>query len=241
MIPDSSTPLYYQIVIDIKEKIENQTYKAGDRIPAEEKLKQIYNVSRNTIRKALDELVTLNLIKKESNKGHFVNQIKMNDKSKVIRSMSDTIRESGHVPSSKVISMKMLPCPQSVLKYFKCQPGTMMIITERIRYSDGKPVALEKIYLPASRFNKLDPWELEENSLMSIIVNKYGIRLGKHIHTLEPIIPSKEQRALLELGNKQPQLLIRNTLEDKEGNVVEHAELIYLTHVLEYSFTWKNE
>ena len=52
----STIPLYRQILEGIKQKIEAGELKAGDRLPSEQELMEHYQVSRRTVRTAVDEL-----------------------------------------------------------------------------------------------------------------------------------------------------------------------------------------
>ena len=54
---NSLTPLYQQVLEDIKAEISSGTYASGQRIPSEAELSQLYSVSRVTVRRAIEELV----------------------------------------------------------------------------------------------------------------------------------------------------------------------------------------
>lgn len=49
--------LFKEIYADIKRKIENGVYKKGGVLPNEGELQKIYQVSRTTVRKAVEQLV----------------------------------------------------------------------------------------------------------------------------------------------------------------------------------------
>jgi len=63
---------------EVLESITNGTYKPGDRIPSENELKNFYNVSRNTVRLALNKLNTLSIIETKRGDGRFVRKIGAN-------------------------------------------------------------------------------------------------------------------------------------------------------------------
>ena len=56
---DAEQSLYMQLMFEIKAQIESGYYVAGDKIPTEVELGKIYNVSRITIRKTVEELCKL--------------------------------------------------------------------------------------------------------------------------------------------------------------------------------------
>lgn len=66
--PNSIVPLYAQIVESLKRDIENGVYNATERIPAEAELAKQYNVSRITVRRAVDDLVSQGLVEKKQGK-----------------------------------------------------------------------------------------------------------------------------------------------------------------------------
>lgn len=64
-----NTHLYYQVYAKIKDKIISGEYKEGDKLPSERKLCDEYEVSRITIREALDNLEAESLIQENMVKG----------------------------------------------------------------------------------------------------------------------------------------------------------------------------
>ena len=56
MKPGASTPLYQQIFEEIKAEIDRGEYKPLEKIPSEPELSQKYDVSRITVRRAIEEL-----------------------------------------------------------------------------------------------------------------------------------------------------------------------------------------
>ena len=54
---NSMTPLYRQVLEDIKAGIVSGQYEPGHKIPSEAELSEMYNVSRVTVRRAIEELV----------------------------------------------------------------------------------------------------------------------------------------------------------------------------------------
>lgn len=70
--PDSSIPMYRQIVNIFHEKIEKGELKEGDKLPSEGELMKLFCVSRITIRAAVDELQEAGLVIRSRGKGTFI-------------------------------------------------------------------------------------------------------------------------------------------------------------------------
>lgn len=69
---DYRVPLYKQVEALLREKIDSQEYLPGQKIPSERLLAQHYKVNRMTVKRAIDSLVTDNLLTREQGKGTFV-------------------------------------------------------------------------------------------------------------------------------------------------------------------------
>lgn len=69
---ESDIPLYKQICDDIIQKINNRELKPGDRIPSEIELAATYNVSRMTVRQALNDMLRERVLLRRRGYGTFV-------------------------------------------------------------------------------------------------------------------------------------------------------------------------
>ena len=65
--------LYFQLRENLTQKILSREWEPGARIPTEKELCEMYDVSRITVRKALDELEQLGYIVRRQGKGNYVN------------------------------------------------------------------------------------------------------------------------------------------------------------------------
>ena len=71
---DSIVPLYAQIIEQISRDIGNGIYQQTKRLPTEDELAEQYCVSRITIRRAINELVTQGIVEKKQGKGTFASE-----------------------------------------------------------------------------------------------------------------------------------------------------------------------
>ena len=67
-------PLYRQIADQLRQMIESGDLKSGTQVPTEDQLMEEYQASRNTVRGALKELATRNLVYTRYGKGTFVSE-----------------------------------------------------------------------------------------------------------------------------------------------------------------------
>ena len=69
---NSIQPLYKQLMDIITGQLKNGTYKPGEKIPTEPELAELYQVSRITVRRTVEELCTQGYLVKHQGKGTFV-------------------------------------------------------------------------------------------------------------------------------------------------------------------------
>jgi len=69
---NNETPIYLQIIEEIKKQIINKVYMPNEKLPSVRELSLMFEVNPNTIQKALNELEELGLIYTERTNGKFV-------------------------------------------------------------------------------------------------------------------------------------------------------------------------
>lgn len=74
---DDNKPIYKQLVDQLTEKIVNDVYKAGTKLPSVREFALITNVNPNTVARALTYLEEKNLIETRRTNGKFVTDDKL--------------------------------------------------------------------------------------------------------------------------------------------------------------------
>ena len=62
MVTQIPIPRYYQIVHDLERRLQDNYYAPGERLPSEKELEVTFDVSRITVRRALEEMVKRGLV-----------------------------------------------------------------------------------------------------------------------------------------------------------------------------------
>ena len=73
--PDSQESKYWKLMSELKQKIVDGTYQSGDKMPSENELAVVYQVSRHTVRKALAILEHEGYIYAVHGKGTFCSEM----------------------------------------------------------------------------------------------------------------------------------------------------------------------
>lgn len=140
-------PLYLSLANIIKNKITENKYQIGKKIPSEMELQKEYCVSRTTVRRALKILSEENYLIKLPGKGTFVS-----DKSNEIQtqnqkfsSLTDSAAKSGKKISNRLISIKSVAGNDEQHTFLQTTNEQQIIEIKRLRYIDDIPFCLEWI------------------------------------------------------------------------------------------------
>ncbi len=99
----SPLPLYHQVYSFLRELIESGKLQPGDLLPSEADLTDLFNVGRQTVRKALSNLVNDHMLERYAGKGTFVCDAKQRNNFYMDRSFSQQLIDMGLQPYSKVL------------------------------------------------------------------------------------------------------------------------------------------
>ncbi len=145
---EDPAPLYLQLQRVLRDAIENHLIGEDDAIPPERDLAQDFDVSRITVRKAIEGLVGEGLLTRRRGAGTFVAPRVEKSFSK-LSSFSEDMIARGRTPSSEWVSKSEgLVTPEEAF-LLGLSPGTVVYRFQRIRYADGQTMALEHSTIPA--------------------------------------------------------------------------------------------
>lgn len=219
-------PLYSQIKQILKDKIENGEYKLGEIIPSEAELQQIFNVSRITVRQAINELVNEGYLSRKRGKGTIVIPQRIEENLSHIRSFTDEMIARGLKPSTSFAEVSIVKAPKKVALTLNINEGDEVYRIKRIRCADDEPIVVFDTYLLRSFDLPLDNSEYY-NSLYELLYKRNGVRVTKAIEYIEAIVASGDIADMLEIEEGSPVLKTVRTGYDSARNPIEYTICFY--------------
>lgn len=222
----SPLPIYYQLEQGIKEMIEKGQLQPGEMIPSEREWAETYEISRMTVRQAINNLVNDGYLVRKRGKGTFVATKKIEQPLKGLTSFSEDMRARGMVPGTKLLTFQIIPSTLSFAKQLAIGEGEDIYEIRRIRLADGLPMALETAYVPCS----LVPGLTEQNvsgSIYEFIEKKLGLTIRSATQTLEASVARKLEAELLQMKEGAPVLLIQRNSYLQNGQPLEIVKSVY--------------
>ncbi|MGQ7507675.1 GntR family transcriptional regulator [Streptococcus suis] len=170
---------YNVIANDVRKKILNGEYKANDQLPFEKDLCEVYEVSKMTVKKALDILVSEGLIIKRRGAGTFVKDLSVEEMEKMIVG-SQMLGTSAYYPTrtvtSKVLKFEIIAASERIANKLNIPVASHVYDIERVRILDGKPIVMENTFMPVSVIPDLALKNVEE-SIYEYIQDRLGIKI----------------------------------------------------------------
>lgn len=179
----SEIPLYQQLAHSIKKAVDEQKLKENDKIPAENEFCKIYDLSRTTVRQALDILEKDGYIYKLKGKGSYVSTPKIYQNRSSFSKFYDDIRSLGKIPVSKIISLKVKVANAYIKEKMQLEENDLICQIKWVRYGNNEPLIYETINLNYKLVDGIETKELTEKKLYDILTEEYGIKMthGKEL------------------------------------------------------------
>lgn len=198
----------------------------GAPIPPERALCERFEVSRVTLRKAVDELVRDGSLVRRQGSGTYVAEPKIAQPLSTT-SFSADMRRRGLEPSSEVLSFERRTAGAPLARRLGVAPSASVAELVRLRLADGEPMAIETVVLPDELVPGLDPHALGARSLYAVLEERYGLSVVAVQQVIEPTVTNDEESATLGVPVHAPALLVRTTARDAEGRVLEFGRSLF--------------
>ena len=152
-----NAPLYQQIYDEIKDAIEKGVYAPKERIPSELELAEQYEVSRITVRRAVEELCSDGYLVKQQGRGTFVSTPHINRQfhASTLQTFTALCADNGMKAGAHVIDRQIVPARQNEMEFFGLQKDALLLHIKRVRTADGEPIFEENIFVPFDAYREL--------------------------------------------------------------------------------------
>jgi len=222
---DIPIPVYYQLKKIIREKIEIGELKIGEKIISENKLSEIYQISRMTVRQAIKELVGEGLLYRDKGRGTFVCEPKINyGFIQKLTTFYDDMVGKGYVMRTKILKQEIKSASKAIAKKLNIEENEKIIYILRVRYIENEPIVKVTNHIPYKLCPDLKNEDLTDKSLYQTLAEKYRLVAYKARVTLEAIIASKYDSELLNIKREAPVHLMKNITFTKENIVMDYFE-----------------
>ncbi len=215
-----SQTLYQKVDNIIRQRLIDNVWKPGDALPSEMQLADELDVSQGTVRKALNDMVTENLLFRRQGLGTFVSE---HTERRALFLYFNIVGNDGSrlLPESNILSCEeKIPTPEEAEK-LQLNQGDMIVQFRRIRFFNNVPIIVETISLPLEHFPGFGTDVEPPNNLFRFYQSAYGITVAKAEEHLKAVRASAEETDLLGIADGAPLLEIDRIAKMLDSRPVE--------------------
>lgn len=217
-------PKYYRLKKHLQEL--TQTQPPGTPVPPERTLAGEFDISRTTVRQALQELVIEGRLERVQGRGTFVAKPKV-AQSLQLTSYTEDMRAQGLEPTSRLIDIGYISADDQLAERLAVKPGNRVLRIERLRLANAEPMAIETTHLSTKRFPSLRRTLDRYTSLYTALGEAYDVHLAEAEETIETALANPREAGLLSTDVGMPLLLLSRHSFDTSGEPVEWVRSVY--------------
>ena len=236
-----------QIAAELADSIRSGELQPGALVPSERELIERFGTTKSTAGKAIALLQAEGLVRTETGRGTFVQDI---PKVKRVRripprgngsgsSFAEEMRKAGLTPSTKLVQAEAGRPPAAVAEQLDLGDDEQVLIRTRHMFTDGRPAQLATSYIPLSvagstglAFPDTGPAGIHAR------LAERGHRVERFVEEVESRRPDEEEAQFLRISRTQHVLEVTRLAFDRTGRVLEVTVNVFPGNLWRLSYEW---
>ncbi|TVP82461.1 MAG: trehalose operon repressor, partial [Alkalicoccus sp.] len=215
---------YLVIYRQIAEKIQGGEYPPGAKLPSEHELMEAFHTSRETIRKALNQLAQNGFIQKVQGKGSIVlDAAKFDFPVSGLVSFKELASSLGNRHVTYVEKLELIEADKEVQKQLQAPSGSKVWKVYRVREIDGEKIILDKDYLKQMYVENLTE-EICANSIYEYIENVLHMKISFAKKEIIVEEPTEEDREYMDLEGYSNVVVVKNYVYFDDASLFQYTE-----------------
>jgi len=216
--------VYKDVINLLKSKIASPTYNIGDMLPTEKELAKLYNVSRNTLRKALKVLEDEEFIERRHGSGTYIRNKHFQTSVTHMDSFTEIAKKEGKKANSQVLRFELQTASEEIAGRLRLAVGDPVYYSKRLRFIDNIPMQLEETWMSVNQFPDLTINHMKQ-SKFSFIENECGVKIIGCYESFQPVHPTHEIAKMLHISARDPIIKMETQSIDESNNPVDYSIL----------------
>jgi len=226
--------LYLRVETVLASEIAHGDLKVGDQLPTEDSLIARFGVSRITVRRAIQNLVSRGLVEIRRGKGTFVAAPKITQELTELSGFVEDMHALGRKPTARVISKEIVTADANVASQLALTKGERVVRIRRVRLADGIPLSFDETYLPLEIGKKIITNNLKVEPIFSLLERKYNVALIEAEYKLDAVAAETDVAAALKVKPRSPIFRIERTSYSTGRRPVDYEKLHYRGDLVQF-------
>ena len=219
---------YKKVYADIKDKIEQNIWKAQDELPTENELMETYSYSKDTIRKALSLLELDGYIQKRQGRNSVVldhHHIKKQYLSE-LKTAGELNRLALHEIETQLTDLYIVQGQADLMTIFEVDETVDFYRVGRVRTIDGERLEYEVSYFD----RRIVPFlncEIAEGSIYHYLEDELGLKISHSRREISFRFATEEEKRLMDLGAYEMVVVVQSTVYLANGQLFQSDSISY--------------
>lgn len=214
--------IYKSIANKLRIRIGTAEYAVGSALPGENKLAQEFAVSRMTIRKAIDLLISWGLVFRKNGSGTYISHKNVYPGTTNLAGFFEAMKSFSDKLTSQVLIFQIQPATETVAMQLQINSGENVYYSRRMRFVNGTPLMLEDSYMPIHFFRDLSISHLE-GSKFKYIEDLCQVKISGNYECLTPVLADSHIAALLQVKENSPILCITSLTYSQQNEFINYS------------------
>lgn len=217
-------PIYQQIKKMIQQRIVSGEWVAGQKLPSENELVTVLEVSRMTINRALRELTQEGLINRVHGLGSFVAEMPRHASLIELQDIALEIEQHGKFHRSQVLQLDRVAAEAAIAAKMNIEFGSPLFHLRAVHFQDELPIQLESRFVNPAVMPDFLNQDFSQITATAYLLQQF--KPDEMEHRVRAIVADKTTRELLQMKSNQPCLEL-NRRTWKNDQVVTAVTLTY--------------
>ncbi len=221
-------PRYYQIFHQLEKSIQENTHAPGEKLPSEKELQSTFNVSRITVRRALDEMERNGLVTRRRGKGTYVANRPEGPKLGTLTGSIDQLFMVGRAAVVTEADVEQVPAPHKV-KIALQLGGSDASVTRvrRVLSLGGKPHTFLQNFYIQSIGEKIETKNISVYPLLDLVEKIIGKPIVEIHQVVEATVADYDLANRLAVSFGAPLLYVERTVFALRGRPISFGQAYY--------------
>jgi GntR family transcriptional regulator len=175
---DSIAPKYIRIRDWLMDRILSLDLRRGERLPSEYDLVRRFEVSRVTVRQALEALRAEGIVESQHGRGWFLRRVRAVQNLGRLQGFGEILGPMGVRVQSKVLDVSECAAAEAVANALALAQGSSVVRIARLRLAGARVMSYDLSYFPKEVGRRLAHEDLARQDVFVLFERALGIRLG---------------------------------------------------------------
>jgi GntR family transcriptional regulator len=218
---------YRAIADELRERVESGDLPAGALLPSESELSGAYDVSRVTVRKALEILRDEGLVDSRQGFGWFVATDPVRQSLGRLGTIEEQLAELGVSSERRVVGFRFTAAPPRVREVLGVDT---VLEVRRVNHADGQPFARVTVWCREDVGARLSRADVESSPFYELV----GVPIHGAVQTIGAAAASRADAELLAVPEGSPVLRCERVTRGSDGRALLVSEHVFPAHRTEF-------